>query len=187
MYCIGIYLEAMQSTHLHQFFGILWQPKILKRRIWVTLPAHTSVAFSHLLRKNFNTFLVKQDFEESSLLGNYRGFQPTVTIWLGMTRLSQEVATSSAQQHSTRQQVCLINICGRKKRREYRRLPNTAPADRRHEHELMSLSGRYTVEKHGHQSVNVKTDLETKDSVFWQCQSSYSDWIVILDNSFARC
>lgn len=38
---------------------------------------------------------------------------------------------------------CLINICGRKKRREYRRLPNIAPADQKQEYEFISLSGRY--------------------------------------------
>lgn len=55
---------------------------------------------------------------------------------------SQEVETSSAQEHSAQQQRCLINICGRKKR-EYRRFLNAAPADQRQEYEFISLNERY--------------------------------------------
>lgn len=134
----------MQSTHLHQFFGIPWQPKNLKRRNWVTLPAHNSVAFNHLLRRNFNTFMVKQDFEESSLLGNHRGFQPTVMIWLGMTRpvsRGSHIQCSTAQ-HSTAD--VLNKYLWKEEKKGVQELPNTAPAGGRHEHEFISLSGRYT-------------------------------------------
>lgn len=48
----------------------------------------------------------------------------------------------SVVQHSIAQR-CLVNICGRKKRREYGRLPNITPADQRQEYEFISLSGRY--------------------------------------------
>lgn len=76
--------------------------------------------------------------KESSLSGNNRCFQPTVD----MIRDEKTVTSGcgnvqcSVVQHSIAQR-CLINICGRKKRREYRKLPNIVPA------EFISLSGRY--------------------------------------------